>query len=154
MTYTHTQNLPNIELINYTQDDVDQAIPIINTDDKCTGSWIVDNAHIQEQNQEQINDRDIQKFMANPAQDIKSLVNALRFNILHECVDQHEANPNTHIDYDLVHASDRVTNILNAFAQLTNQDMIQYIADNFNTPYYHEAFQYFGDDGEQHYYSF
>lgn len=35
MTYTHTQNLPNIELIDYTQDDVDQVIPIMNTDDKC-----------------------------------------------------------------------------------------------------------------------
>ena len=150
MTYTHTQNLPNIEFVDYTQDDIDQAIPIMNTDDKCTGCWI---AGI-EQTQEQIDERSIQKFTANPEQEIKSLVNALRFNILHECVEQHQASPNTPIDYDLVHMSNRVTNILNSFAQLTDQDMIQYIADNCPGTYTHEAFMYQGDDGKDHFYSF
>lgn len=51
--------------------------------------------------------------------------------------------------------SNRVTNILNSFAQLTDQDMIQYIADNCPDVYTHEAFMYYDDDdGKDHYYSF
>ena len=151
MAYAHTQNMPDIELIQCLHVfDIEQSIPIIQRDDKHTFSvaYSIEHPHAQ------MDERNIQKFVNNPELGIKSLVNPLRFNILHECVEQYEANPNTPINHDTVHASDRITTILDAFALLTDQDMIQYIADNCTDVYTHEAFRYIDDDGNTQYYAF